>query len=285
MDSLELENAQLFDASGVIGIDHHCRRCGYNLRGLREEGICPECGSPVGFSIRGNFLRFADPIWVDKLAQGLKIILWMLLFKVLVRTASPAIGDSLTAVLGLVVEVISFYGVWLLTEPEPCAAIEYNNITARKFIRIASIIGIAGSLLGLTPEMLGRTSGLVVLVVGFVMGLVGLAGEFAKFTFCKQLAERIPDTDLALRAGFLRWAYVMSEAITYVFGTIATVLFFMSMFAASAGGQGVIAFSCIMGIGAIGMLVFGIMTIFMLLRLRKALAEQAKFARQSWATV
>ena len=52
--------------SGLVVIDLSCRRCGYNLRTLAEAGRCPECGSPVGLSTRGNFLQFADPDWVAR---------------------------------------------------------------------------------------------------------------------------------------------------------------------------------------------------------------------------
>lgn len=38
-------SSDLFD---VIDDDTPCRKCGYNLRGLRIPGVCPECGEPTG---------------------------------------------------------------------------------------------------------------------------------------------------------------------------------------------------------------------------------------------
>jgi len=46
--------------------DRPCRKCGYNIRGLREGQRCPECGTPIGGKRRTS--RFADnltdsPMW------------------------------------------------------------------------------------------------------------------------------------------------------------------------------------------------------------------------------
>ena len=57
-------------AGSVIEVDTECIHCGYNLRGLTNEGRCPECGSPVDDSLRGNLLRHADPDWLDRLRFG-----------------------------------------------------------------------------------------------------------------------------------------------------------------------------------------------------------------------
>jgi len=45
-DSLECEG------SGGISSDTPCGWCGYNLRGLKPTGLCPECGKPVCHSLR-----------------------------------------------------------------------------------------------------------------------------------------------------------------------------------------------------------------------------------------
>ena len=39
-----------FDENGCISKELSCRGCGYNLQGLRPEGLCPECGMilPLG---------------------------------------------------------------------------------------------------------------------------------------------------------------------------------------------------------------------------------------------
>lgn len=286
MESYEFESGQMFDASGVIGIDHYCRRCGYNLRGLREEGICPECGSPVGLSIRGDMLRFADPDWVDKLAMGIKIILWMVLAKVLIAVLIPAgvVSLQLAELLFFAVAVADFYGAWLLTEPEPKIIGEDTNITARRVVRIALIVGIASTLLELIPDRVLATEPLDTILMFLIagMGLIGLAGEFAKFIYYEQLANRIPDTSLADRARFLRWAYLISLLLGLCLGVVMAITAAGALATGAAGG-GFAAMGCIGAVIGLAIFVFGIMTLLLLDRLRKALSEQAKLARENWA--
>ena len=47
-----------------------CNHCGYNLRGLLSEGRCPECGTEVARSLRGDLLVAADPAWLERLIRG-----------------------------------------------------------------------------------------------------------------------------------------------------------------------------------------------------------------------
>ncbi len=35
------------ESTAMINRDHPCWKCGYNVRGLSQEGRCPECGEPV----------------------------------------------------------------------------------------------------------------------------------------------------------------------------------------------------------------------------------------------
>ncbi len=44
-------------SGGVVAVPVHCRRCGYNLYGLRADGACPECGLAAWESI----LHTVDP--------------------------------------------------------------------------------------------------------------------------------------------------------------------------------------------------------------------------------
>jgi len=40
------------EAGRMISFDVHCVKCEYNLRGLSETGLCPECGSSIAVSLR-----------------------------------------------------------------------------------------------------------------------------------------------------------------------------------------------------------------------------------------
>jgi hypothetical protein len=68
--------AGYYPTSGPIAHDHPCRKCGYNLRGLSADGRCPECGTPVGYSLKGDLLRFCDPGWLDTLYRGARMFVY-----------------------------------------------------------------------------------------------------------------------------------------------------------------------------------------------------------------
>ena len=58
------------DINGRIDQDLSCLKCGYNVRGLLPNGVCPECGTPIGRSMYGDMLMYCDPVWVRTLVSG-----------------------------------------------------------------------------------------------------------------------------------------------------------------------------------------------------------------------
>jgi len=249
---------------------------------LSESTRCPECGVPVGLSLLGDLLRFAEPDWVHRVARGLTIILWMipiqLVVGVIVVVLTPG---SLTAgaLVPLAAGIISFYGAWLMTEPDPSRVGEDVNITARKVIRVSLIIGLASQPLSIGLEQ-GGASGSISVVLGLISSaviLVGLVGEFAKFIYYERLARRIPDDKLASRARFLRWAWTLALLLPTALGGVIMLLAGRGLTGAALG------IACLSPLVGVALLVFGVMTLLLLLRLRKALVEQAKLARATWA--
>jgi hypothetical protein len=51
-----------------------CRFCGYDIGGLATGGTCPECGSAVMRSLKGNLLEYADPVYLRSLQLGVRIL-------------------------------------------------------------------------------------------------------------------------------------------------------------------------------------------------------------------
>ena len=66
--------SEAVDDQGRLIEDIGCRRCGYNLRSLETDAVCPECGAAVAISIHGYYLRFAPLAWVRRLALGAKLL-------------------------------------------------------------------------------------------------------------------------------------------------------------------------------------------------------------------
>jgi len=279
------------DAIGTVSIDCLCKRCAYNLRGLPESGRCPECGTPVAMSIAGDLLCTADPQWVEKVALGLKIILWMILLSVLAGILNIGIAmvvPGLEPLLTLAAACIGYYGVWLLTEPDPGQIGEGTNWTARRVVRVTLVFGIAGEILMFMGEnvTLGTASSVALVLCGVLFMIISIPGEFAKFLYYEWLARRIPDEALADRARLIRWGYTIALGVMVLAG-IPAILTAWKLQKSNTAGAGMSAelgaVMCVIGVAGIALLIFGLMTLFLLIRLRRAVAQQARLARETWA--
>jgi hypothetical protein len=219
----------LFDETGTIIADRACRRCGYNVRGLRAEGLCPECGTPIGLSTHGDLLRYADPAWVEKLRLGIKYMLWGIVVSIVVGFLASCLaraagrGKEVQQAIGLLAGLLGVYGAWLLTSPDPSRIGEDRYITARKIVRFGLIVGLLNQCLMIAIYGIPGITRVVVLflvIPAVLCGLLGVAAEFAKFLYLEKLADRVPDPKLAGFARFLRWAYSIGLAAMIVFGGV-----------------------------------------------------------------
>lgn len=273
------------DSNGCLIADLSCRRCGYNLRGLREEGACPECGSAVGLSTRGNFLRFADPKWVETIAKGIRIILWGILVSIFgnciaggLSQASPGMAPA-APVLALLASLVGLFGAWLLTEPDPSHVGEDRTARARRITRVALLLGVVAGLLGILEQVLPNDPAMhaVFGLITIAVGLFTIVGEFYKFVYLEHLASRVPDDLLVKRARVLRWAFVICTSALVVGGvTVAVGSATQSSAFAVIGGFFAI-------FGGIAFLIVGIASILFYFRLSKRLKEQSELAKLTWA--
>src|SRR5215208_971138 len=63
-------------AAAADADERECVRCGYLLRGLPDDSLCPECGANVSASAGPiDLLRDQDPAWLGRVAEGL---LWQI---------------------------------------------------------------------------------------------------------------------------------------------------------------------------------------------------------------
>jgi hypothetical protein len=279
----------ILDGTGTVKSDIPCRKCGYNLRGLNSLGRCPECGTPVGLSVQGDLLRFADPNWLMTLRKGVNFILIGLLVTVIVVFVAGLLQRVLPPVvvqtLALGASVLMIIGGWLLTEPDPSGLGEEQYGTARKLIRIALIVGAANSLLSVISSLATFDPAvfIAVAVVSGLAGLVGVAGQVAQLNYLGKLAMRIPDLALAARARFLMWAIGVSYGALLALGLIIAVLVGSGgLRGGSFGAVGTLG--CAAVIAVITLLVFGIMYLIMLSRFGKQFEQQAALARHTWGT-
>lgn len=251
MTPTEPREAQpLLDDVGVVAIDVQCLRCGYNLRGLRGDGLCPECAAPVGRSTQGDFLRFADPGWVRRLARGSRLVvagITTVVIAVIVAVvgffgaamlnasgggmsgggfgAAVAIGLVLAVLAWLASMACLYGGAWLLTSPDPRQIGRDAQVTSRKLVRLWLLVGLAGAPLGwlVDASRLPPAGTIAVLAIQTALGVVALVGSVAYFFYLARLCERIPDRDLhrtarglGIMVGWLQGVFLAIGAITIV---------------------------------------------------------------------
>jgi hypothetical protein len=63
------------DPRGFIAAHTPCGTCQYELLGLKPDGVCPECGSPVASSFTGPLLRCVPMPSLLRLRFGLRLVL------------------------------------------------------------------------------------------------------------------------------------------------------------------------------------------------------------------
>lgn len=108
----------------VIEIDRACIQCGYNLRGLKPDGKCPECGRPIGMKRRGpvfaDQMSAAPLLWTKgfvngtfALAVGISVIIPCAIVSMM--EVESSLGVSVMILGGL----SWFIGAFLVTRPRP----------------------------------------------------------------------------------------------------------------------------------------------------------------------
>jgi hypothetical protein len=266
------------DDAGHIDEDTTCVRCGYNLRGLSVDGICPECGTAVGRSLQGDLLRFAPPEWVEKLASGMNWILAGIVIGIFAAVLSVAAGmgrgrggpgDYILHLLG----IVGVIGYWRVATPDPARIGTEPAISARSLVRFVTVFGYVVGFVQLGASRLNPS--LMFAALG-ATSLIGIVGFFADFIYARQLALRIPNHRLAAHARIVMWGLIASMGFMVISGIVGV----LSVAGGSWGGG---AAGLVMCPPMIGMLVFAIWAIVLLIWFRRELSDAALLARRTWA--
>lgn len=130
---------------GRIDCDWVCRGCGYNLRGQLPDGICPECATAVAQSLRGDELRFADPVWIGRIYLGISWLMYGLMFAFLFGVSSGFLIWIHCPVFVLVTFHMAclsaaLVGTWLFTTPEPREIGDDGGFSVRRSIRACAVL-------------------------------------------------------------------------------------------------------------------------------------------------
>lgn len=109
-------------ASATIDCDLPCHRCGYNLRTLPRDGVCPECEATVRASLHFRERYGIDPAPARRIRRGLAVVLasvGAVIATILAVTFSGVVlsdgGSRALQIFLDVVLAVAAVGVWLST--------------------------------------------------------------------------------------------------------------------------------------------------------------------------
>jgi uncharacterized integral membrane protein/predicted RNA-binding Zn-ribbon protein involved in translation (DUF1610 family) len=189
-----------------VDADLTCVECGYNLRTLAYSASCPECGTAVLVSSRGDHLSAAPTQWLRALVHGA----WWLRVSVVLALPIVYLGVA-----------VSCYGIWVLTitqqgRVEPSLDRSYR--LAARWATVAGAVVVVAMILGalimvaatdqrfasnwnmrFKPGWAGGPAGeFPVFDMLFLIGhAVYVLGLISTWRYLRVLAERVPDLELA----------------------------------------------------------------------------------------
>lgn len=240
-DPSELPTPVETDVAGRLVRDTGCLKCGYNLRGAKVEGACPECGLPVGRSVLGDRFRYADAGWIDSVCDGLSCLAVWLLCLPFVAWAGFVLGDRtpmlLDAALGAVFIALPLMGIWKLTAAEPGPVEAEAWLSVRRLARWSMLLGgvvVTGIFVLFAVEAawaaewgqaVAMSAGLAgFLVIGLTLALL----------HASQLAMKLPRPGLAWVTRLVGAVFVVSMA-----GGVLVPLAWMSRSLNATGGRAI----------------------------------------------
>ena len=204
-----------YDVDGRLDQDLPCLKCGYNLRTLRDDAQCPECGASVHESARLAWLCQHDPPWLRRLARStiwigtamigfilyLSFALWASLGSRSLDGVVVRVVVVVAVIGGLVAGLIGF---WQITSPPRDG--DLRGWRVRRVARWAMAAGPAGLLLGVLIGLIGPSQLALSLLVPCGIVFLGV-GAWATLTYAAALAAKIPETRLVKQVRLVAWGF------------------------------------------------------------------------------
>ena len=234
--------------------DVPCLRCGYNLRGLKPHGVCPECGVSIDRSLHGNLLTYSAPEYVATLHTGLTCILLAVVTLVVgglivgiagllardIWPEAPWIAGTIAnvgAAGGLVLSIISVIGWWLFSAPDAAIIGHDTGDTPRKVLRVTVVI----SAIVLAVNTVGEfgmyqyiTYDIIARINSLISPLAWIVSFFASLLYIRWLAWRLPSRKIAERAETYLWLlpvlFIVGFCVFMLGPLVATITYLLLIY-------------------------------------------------------
>lgn len=271
-------------ADGIVGIDTPCRLCQYNLKSLRLDARCPECGTAVALSVRGDLLSQSNPRWVATLRTGVWLMMagWGLAILAIARVLLVRRGRNVAVDLTLscLGAAGAWTGVWLVSSPDPSGLGEERYGRWRRAARVMLSLQASGDVIGWVLLVRGAPAIAItpLWIAQRCLGVCAVIGLVAVLRYLALLAPRIPDVVIERRARFLSWA--MATALGYV--ELVLLLYAIVSTAGIRRHRWYLPLTLGAGLAMLAEAVLTVVYLLMLGRLNRRLGEAAAMARASW---
>jgi hypothetical protein len=208
----------------VVLNDLPCRTCGYNLRTLSVEKICPECATPVAASLKGDLISGCDPGWLAELGRGARLVI----VAYIVSWVSYGYGMGIVPRTGMqliilaAIFVLRLAGVWMMTAADPSGLGENQYGRVRAIARgliVAEVISKGLAIMGLKMTLQPGVYELVLLGHAAAQ-FCGIATTVFLLIYLSRLAMRIPNAALRLTARRVAVAVGIVGAIGVIFSGV-----------------------------------------------------------------
>ncbi len=264
-----------------VETDSFCIECGYNLRGLTHQGLCPECGTLKSASLRPDLLQYADPAWRDAICRGLTLL--AVAFGLIAAFILISVIGGLFAVRGIggyivgplmIIIMWSMMasiagGFWLLGTRNPSTRLEPVSSHLHRAIRLAAI----AEALSFTVAfwLMWSQQFWALAIYGFTV----FGGTWSALRLMSEMSLLIPSARLCMKTA--RRARDLAYIAVCV--VIAAILHMISLHPTSITAPYDHIFRIAVGVASMFLAAYIIYALFVLTRFRPVLKEIAKRAR------